>query len=114
MIANLTGHEITLVDRVGNVVQVIEPCAYEEPIRAEVGQRRMGRVEGIRVTKLFYTTNVSKAKMKELLQKYDGIVVSKISAEALKAQGFNKGIYITGRKFYLHGEFKGVKELSIL
>lgn len=114
MIANLTGHEITLVDRLGNVVQVIEPCPYEEPIRAEVGQRRLGRIEGIRVTKLYYNTNVSKAKMKELLQKYDGIVVSKISAEALREQGFRKGIYITGRKFFLHGEFKGVKELSVL
>lgn len=36
MIANLTGHDIHIVNKFGEVVKTIEPCPYEEPIRAEV------------------------------------------------------------------------------
>ena len=112
MIANLTGHDIHIVNKFGEVVKTIETCPYEEPIRAEVKQRRLNRIEGIKVTKLYYNTDVSLVKMRELTQKYSCIIVSKITAEALKAQGFTDNIYISGRKFYLYGELVGVKELS--
>lgn len=69
---------------------------------------------GIRVSKLFYYSNITESKIKSLLSKYDGIIVSKITAECLKELGYNKKIYITGRKFYKNNEFLGVRELCIL
>lgn len=114
MLANLTGHDIYIVDRFGNVVTTIKPCETEEPLRAEVTMRGQRKIEGIKLTKLFYTSNITERKMQELLNKYDGIIVSKITAECLKELGHTDKIYITGRKFYKHGELIGVKELCIL
>lgn len=114
MLANLTGHNIYIVDRYGTVVTTIQPCEMEEPLRAEVTMRRQKKIEGIKLTKLYYRSNITEIKMQELLNKYDGIIVSKITAECLKELGYTDNIYITGRKFYKHGEFIGVKELCIL
>ena len=114
MLANLTGHNIYIVDRYGTVVTTIQPCEMEEPLRAEVTLRRQKKIEGIKLTKLYYRSNITEIKMQELLNKYDGIIVSKIMAECLKELGYTDNIYITGRKFYKHGEFIGVKELCIL
>lgn len=114
MLANLTGHDIYIVDKYGNIVTTIQPCETEEPLRAEVTMRRQKKIEGIKLTKLFYNSNITERKMQELLNKYDGIIVSKITAECLKELGYIDKIYITGRKFYRHGELIGVKELCIL
>lgn len=114
MLANLTGHDIYIVDRHGTVVNTIQPCETEEPLRAEVTLRRQKKFEGIKLTKLYYKSNITERKMQELLNKYDGIIVSKITAECLKELGYTDKIYITGRKFYKHGELIGVKELCIL
>lgn len=113
-LANLTGHNIDIVDKQGNIIKTIYPCTTEEPLRAGVTLRRQRKIEGIKLTKLYYRSNITERKMNELLHKYDGIIVSKITAECLKELGYTKGIYITGRKFYQHGEFIGVKELCIL
>lgn len=114
MLANLTGHDIYIVDRHGTVVTTIKPCETEEPLRAEVTMRRQRKIEGIKLTKLYYRSNITERKMQELLNKYEGIIVSKITAECLKELGYTDKIYITGRKFYRHGELIGVKELCIL
>lgn len=114
MLANLTGHDIYIVDRHGNIVTTIHPCETEETLRAEVTMRRQKKIEGIKLTRLYYKSNITERKMQELLNKYDGIIVSKITAECLKELGYTDKIYITGRKFYKHGELIGVKELCIL
>ena len=114
MLANLTGHDICIVDRYGNILTTIKPCEAEEPLRAEVTMRRQKKIEGIKLTKLYYRSNITERKMQELLTKYDGIIVSKITAECLKELGYTEKVYITGRKFYKYGEFLGVKELCIL
>ena len=76
--------------------------------------RRKRKIEGIKLTKLSYTSNITERKMQELLRNYDGIIVSKITAECLRDLGYIENVYITGRKFYKHGKFIGVKELCIL
>ena len=45
---------------------------------------------------------------------YEGIIVSKITAECLRELGYTENVYITGRKFYLHGKMIGVRELCVL
>lgn len=114
MLANLTRHDITIVDKYGNPVRVIAPCETEEPLRADVSIRRMGKVDGVRLTKIHYESNITKRKMMELFMNYEGIIVSKITAECLRELGYTENVYITGRKFYLHGKMIGVKELCVL
>lgn len=114
MLANLTGHDITIVDKYGNPTRVIAPCEIEEPLRADVSIRRMGKVDGVRLTKIHYVSNITKRKMMELFMNYEGIIVSKITAECLRELGYTENVYITGRKFYLHGKMIGVRELCVL
>ena len=114
MLANLTGHDITIVDKYGNLTRVIAPCETEEPLRADVSIRRMGKVDGVRLTKIHYVSNITKRKMMELFMNYEGIIVSKITAECLRELGYTENVYITGRKFYLHGKMVGVRELCVL
>lgn len=114
MLANLTGHDITIVDKYGNPTRVIAPCETEEPLRADVSIRRMGKVDGVRLTKIHYVSNITKRKMMELFINYEGIIVSKITAECLRELGYTENVYITGRKFYLHGKMIGVRELCVL
>lgn len=114
MLANLTGHDITIVDKYGNPTRVIAPCETEEPLRADVSIRRMDKVDGVRLTKIHYVSNITKRKMMELFMNYEGIIVSKITAECLRELGYTENVYITGRKFYLHGKMIGVRELCVL
>lgn len=114
MLANLTGHDVVIVDKYGNPTRIIAPCETEEPLRADVSIRRMGKVDGVRLTKIHYESNITKRKMMELFMNYEGIIVSKITAECLRELGYTKNVYITGRKFYLHGKMIGVKELCVL
>ena len=114
MIANLTGHDVVIVDKYGNPTRVIAPCKTEEPLRADVSIRRLGKVDGIRLTKIHYESNITKRKMMELFMNYEGIIVSKITAECLRELGYTENVYITGRKFYLHGKMIGVRELCVL
>lgn len=114
MLANLTGHDIMIVDKYGNPTRVIAPCETEEPLRADVSIHRMGKVDGVRLTKIHYVSNITKRKMMELFMNYEGIIVSKITAECLRELGYTENVYITGRKFYLHGKMIGVRELCVL
>ena len=82
-LANLTGHNIDIVDKQGNIVKTIYPCTTEEPLRAEVILRRQRKIEGIKLTKLYYRSNITERKMNELLYKYDGIIVSKIDRKSV-------------------------------
>ena len=59
MLANLTGHDIYIVDRYGYIVTTIKPCETEEPLRAEVTMRRQRKIEGIKLTKLYYRSNIT-------------------------------------------------------
>lgn len=111
-IENLTGHKINLVDKSGNVVNIIPVSIKEEPLRANITTKNIYKVP-YPISKIGYETNYSKEKLEELAWKYDYIIVSKISAEVLIKQGYKGGILITGRKFYLDGEFKGTQELSL-
>lgn len=110
-IANLTGHDIMIVDHNGTITKVIKPCEYEEPIRASITFENIGYCEGAPLDTINFSCGISDEKMKELQRNYSLIVVSKITAECLKQKGY-KDIYITGRKFFLEGEMVGVRSLS--
>lgn len=114
MLANLTGHDVVIVDKYGNPTRVIAPCETEEPLRADVSIHRMGKVDGVGLTKIHYVSNITKRKMMELFMNYEGIIVSRITAECLRELGYTENVYITGRKFYLHGKMVGVRELCVL
>lgn len=114
MLANLTGHDVVIVDKYGNPTRVIAPCETEESLRADVSIHRLGKVDGIRLTKIHYVSNITKRKMMELFMNYEGIIVSKITAKCLRELGYTENVYITGRKFYLHGKMIGVRELCVL
>lgn len=110
-IANLTGHDITIVNHEGKIIKQIKPCEYEEPIRASTDFKNIGYCEGVPLDTINFFCDISDEKMKELKRNYLIIVVSKITAECLKQRGY-KDIYITGRKFFLEGEMVGVRSLS--
>lgn len=110
-IANLTGHDIMIVDHNGTITKIIKPCEYEEPIRASITFENIGHCEGAPLDTIYFSCDISDEKMKELQRNYSLIVVSKITAECLKQRGYSD-IYITGRKYFLEGEMIGVRSLS--
>lgn len=110
-IANLTGHDITIVNYDGTIIKVIKPCEYEEPIRASTTFKNIGHCEGAPLDIINFSCDISDEKMKELQRNYSLIIVSKITAECLKQRGYSD-IYITGRKYFLEGEMIGVCSLS--
>lgn len=110
-IANLTGHDITIVNYEGTIIKTIKTCEYEEPIRASIQFESLGHCEGAPLDIITHSCDISDEKMKELQRNYSIIVVSKITAECLKQKGY-KDIFITGRKFFLNGEMVGVRSLS--
>lgn len=110
-IANLTGHDITIVNYDGTIIKVIKPCEYEEPIRASTTFKNIGHCEGAPLDTINFSCDISDEKMKELQRNYSLIIVSKITAECLKQRGYSD-IYITGRKYFLEGEMIGVHSLS--
>lgn len=110
-IANLTGHDIMIVDHSGLIIKVIKPCEYEEPIRASITFKNIGHCEGAPLDTINFSCDISDEKMKELQRNYSLIIVSKITAECLKQRGYSD-IYITGRKYFLEGEMIGVRSLS--
>lgn len=73
-LANLTGHKIDIVDKKGNIVKTLYPCDTEEKLRVEVSVRRYKKIEGIRVSKLFYYSNITEHKIKSLLSKVESSI----------------------------------------
>lgn len=61
---------------------------------------------------LFNFLETSQEKLDGIYFKYEAIVVSKISAEALRKVGYKGTIYIIGKKIYKKGKLVGVKSLS--
>lgn len=110
-IANLTGHDITIINYDGTIIKTIKPCEYEEPIRASITFKNIGHCEGAPLDTINFSCDISDEKMKELQRNYSLIIVSKITAECLKQRGYSD-IYITGRKYFLEGEMIGVRSLS--
>ena len=92
-IANLTGHDITIVNYEGTIIKTIKPCEYEEPIRASIQFENLGHCEGAPLDIITHSCDISDEKMKELQRNYSII-------------------FITGRKFFLNGEMVGVRSLS--
>ena len=109
---NLTGHNITLVDSSGKVLFVLEPSNREVPLRASYQKMQGTSAEGYPIAYIEFYTDLSQERLDELAFTYKNIIVSKITAEALKSQGYKGSIYITGHKFYEKGQLIGVLELS--
>ena len=70
-------------------------------------------MRGVPIDIIDYTITDPLPVIKSLIENNQYIIVSKITAEALKKKGISKGVLITGRKFYLDNALIGVRGLSL-
>ena len=110
---NLTGHEINIVGKKGGVLFTIPISKKEVPLRANYQKMQGISKEGYPIAHIEFLTELSQERLDELAFAYREIIVSKITAEALKAQGYKGAVYITGPKVYdSNNNLLGVTELS--
>ena len=110
---NLTGHEINIVGKKGGVLFTIPLSKKEVPLRANYQKMQGISKEGYPIAHIEFFTELSQERLDELAFAYREIIVSKITAEALKAQGYKGAVYITGPKVYdSNSNLLGVTELS--
>lgn len=108
---NLTGHNINICDHKGNVYKIIPKSKLT--LRAYTSYKTVKELEGIPIDIIDYTITDPLPVIKRLIGNNQYIIVSKITAEALKKKGISKGVLITGRKFYLDDILVGVRGLSL-
>ena len=108
---NLTGHDINICDHKGNVYKVIKKSKLT--LRAYTSYKTIKELEGVPIDIIDYTITDPLPVTKSLIENNQYIIVSKITAEALKKKGISKGVLITGRKFYLDDSLVGVRGLSL-
>lgn len=108
---NLTGHNINICDHKGNVYKIIPKSKLT--LRAYTSYKTVKELEGIPIDIIDYTITDPLPVIKSLIDNNQYIIVSKITAEALKKKGITKGVLITGRKFYLDDILVGVGGLSL-
>lgn len=113
-IKNLTGHDVTIVDRQGNTIKNIEADKELDPLRADFSMVDITYVEGVPVSVLSFKVNYPREELNRLESKYEALIVSKITAEGLRSIGYKGTLLIAGRKFYKRGELVGVNELSLV
>lgn len=113
-IVNLTGHEINII-KDGEIVKTIEPSKNERPLRASMSYREIESVNDIPCAIMNFNVVVSEGLLNYYKVAYDGIIVSKLTAEALKKRGYDGDIYITGKNYIdrENGGVLGVKNLSL-
>lgn len=108
---NLTGHNINICDHKGNVYKIIPKSKLT--LRAYTSYKTIKELDGVPINIIDYTITDPLPVIKSLIDNNQYIIVSKITAEALKKKGITKGVLITGRKFYLDDVLIGVRELSM-
>ena len=108
---NLTGHNINICDHKGNVYKIIPKSKLT--LRAYTSYKTIKELEGVPIDIIDYTITDPLPVIKSLIENNQYIIVSKITAEALKKKGTTKGVLITGRKFYLDNVLIGVRGLSL-
>ena len=108
---NLIGHDINICDCKGNVYRIIPKSKLT--LRAYTSYKTIKELEGVPIDIIDYTITDPLPVIKSLIENNQYIVVSKITAEALKKKGISKGVLITGRKFYLNDSLVGVRGLSL-
>lgn len=108
---NLTGHNINICDHKGNVYKIIPKSKLK--LRAYTNYKTIKELDGIPIDIIDYTITDPFPVIKSLIDNNQYIIVSKITAEALKKKGITEGVLITGRKFYLDDVLIGVRGLSL-
>ena len=108
---NLTGHNINICDHKGNVYKIIPKSKLT--LRAYTSYKTIKELEGVPIDIIDYTITDPLPVIKSLIENNQYIIVSKITAEALKKKGITKGVLITGRKVYLDNALRGVRGLSL-
>lgn len=108
---NLTGHNINICDHKGNIYKIIPKSKLT--LRAYTSHKTIKELDGIPIDIIDYTITDPLPVIKSLIDNNQYIIVSKITAEALKKKGISKGVLITGRKFYLNDILVGVRGLSL-
>lgn len=114
LIANLTGHEINILNYPDLTLNKVIPiCPFEPSLRAYANCLPCDNIEDIPVIKFKYSLKEPLDYLLNLSTKYDGIIVSKITADALISIGYTGAIYITGKKLYRSDGLIGIAELSL-
>lgn len=108
---NLTGHNINICDHKGAIYKIIPKSKLT--LRAHTSYKTIKELEGVLIDVIDYTITDPLPVIKSLIENNQYIIVSKITAEALKKKGITKGVLITGRKFYLDNALIGVRGLSL-
>lgn len=108
---NLTGHNINICDHKGNIYKIIPKSKLT--LRAYTSYKTIKELDGIPIDFIDYTITDPLPVIKSLIDNNQYIIVSKITAEALRKKGITKGVLITGRKFYLKDILVGVRGLSL-
>lgn len=108
---NLTGHNINICDHKGAIYKIIPKSKLT--LRAYTSYKTIKELDGVPVDIIDYTITDPLPVIKSLIENNQYIIVSKITAEALKKKGITKGVLITGRKFYLDNALVGVRGLSL-
>lgn len=108
---NLTGHNINICDHKGAIYKTIPKSKLT--LRAYTSYKTIKELDGVPVDIIDYTITDPLPVIKSLIENNQYIIVSKITAEALKKKGITKGVLITGRKFYLDNALIGVRGLSL-
>lgn len=108
---NLTGHNINICDHKGAIYKIIPKSKLT--LRAYTSYKTIKELEGVPIDIIDYTITDPLPVIKSLIENNQYIIVSKITAEALKKKGITKGVLITGRKFYFDNALVGVRGLSL-
>lgn len=115
-IANLTGHDINIVLPGSHTpIKTIKPTKGEERLQAESEQTTLFMFDGVRYNRARYKLNLPKSELDRLSYEYDALIVSSISAKALRALGYTGMLFTIGRKQYDYAKrLIGVSELSMV
>lgn len=86
---NLTGHNINICDHKGNVYKIIPKSKLT--LRAYTSYKTIKELEGVPIDIIDYTITDHLPVIKSLIENNQYIIVSKITAEALKKKGSLRG-----------------------
>lgn len=86
---NLTGHNINICDHKGNVYKIIPKSKLT--LRAYTSYKTIKELEGVPIDIIDYTITDPLPVIKSLIENNQYIIVSKITAEALKKKVSLKG-----------------------
>ena len=96
---NLTGQKKKKIGKKGEVLFTIRPSKKEVPLREKKKKMQDISKEGYPIAHIEFFTELSQERLDELAFTYREIIVSKITAGALKAKGYKGSVNLNGQRF---------------